>query len=397
MPQPPDDRPSDELPPPATPDPTTDHAAEPAPATADPPAETQAPAAADGSPQATAPAEPAPAADPERDADPPADPEPPAADPDPPAAEPAAEPPPDAEPTAVPPPDAEPAADAGSTPEAEAAAEAADPQPAGGASRPGDAERADDSPTVEQPKVAEAAGPADVPADDAHTVAPAAVSPAGPSTLPAWAPSPLRDFETPTAQIPVTHDPLPDPVAEPGRGPGELPFLPASPVIPAGDHEPAAGWPVTSPDRPRRRGLRWVAVAVVLALLLCGGGGVSAYLLLRNAEDTDGAPDPTSAVNRFLTAVYTDQNADRAAELVCRESRDAEKLAAKVDEVRTYATTYTGPTFSWNPPTVADEREERAVVTVKLVMTTTDEKTAEQVLTFTTVRRTGWWVCEVSG
>jgi hypothetical protein len=34
---------------------------------------------------------------------------------------------------------------------------------------------------------------------------------------------------------------------------------------------------------------------------------------------------------------------------------------------------------------------------VQLTMSTEDEKTAQQTLTFTTVHKTGWLVCEIAG
>jgi hypothetical protein len=140
-----------------------------------------------------------------------------------------------------------------------------------------------------------------------------------------------------------------------------------------------------------------VSLALALTLLLCGGGAVSAFLLLRNADNGGGAPDPATAVTRFLSAVYSEQDADAASELVCREARDDKKVTAKVEEVRGYARQYDAPQFRWATPSVASQDEERATVAVGLTMTTRDEKTAEQRLTFTVVKKTGWWVCEVSG
>jgi hypothetical protein len=131
--------------------------------------------------------------------------------------------------------------------------------------------------------------------------------------------------------------------------------------------------------------------------LLCGGGAVSAFLLLRNAENGDGAADPATAVTRFLTAVYTDQDAAAATALVCSEARDQKKISAKVDEVKSYSEQYDGPRFRWDEPSVASETKERALVSVALTMTTDDEKTAKQQLTFTAVKKTGWWVCDVAG
>ncbi len=174
---------------------------------------------------------------------------------------------------------------------------------------------------------------------------------------------------------------------------------------PADDGTAVPAWPVPEPvtgdgGQPRR-GARWVAMVVVLAVLLCGGGAVSAYLLVNrvvlNADNSDGAPDPTSAVNRFLTAVYSDQDVKAATGMVCREARDTKKLTEKINEIKGYATTYSGPRFAWTSPVVADQNKERAVVSVTLTMTTEDEKSSEQRLTVTTIKRTGWWVCEVAG
>ena len=147
--------------------------------------------------------------------------------------------------------------------------------------------------------------------------------------------------------------------------------------------------------RRRRTGL-WASVALTVTLLLCGGGGASAYLLFRNA-DAGGAPDPATAVNRFMTAVYTQQDPAAADDLVCREARDGDALAARIEEIRGYANEYEGPAFRWTEPAVAGQSEERATVSVELTMSTDDEKAAQQRLTFTTVRKTNWLVCEISG
>jgi len=153
--------------------------------------------------------------------------------------------------------------------------------------------------------------------------------------------------------------------------------------------------PPATDDRRNKTGL-WVSVALTTTVLLCGGGAFSAYLLLREA-DGSGAPDPASAVNEFMTAIYTRQDAAAANGLVCRESRDKEKLAARVNQIKEYANVYDGPSFDWEAPAVSGQSEERATVSVQLTMSTDDEKTAQQKLTFTTVRKSGWLVCEIAG
>ena len=178
---------------------------------------------------------------------------------------------------------------------------------------------------------------------------------------------------------------------------GQPPTQHSLPHPPPGQPHPSdlPGDPGTAPRS--RRTVLWLSLATVLTLLLCGGGAFSAFLLLRNADDGDGAPDPATAVTRFLSAVYTEQDAAAANDLVCREARDRKKIAAKVDEVKGYSSRYDAPEFRWDEPAVSGQQDQRATVVVDLTMTTNDEKTAAQRLTFTTVKKTGWWVCEVAG
>jgi hypothetical protein len=161
----------------------------------------------------------------------------------------------------------------------------------------------------------------------------------------------------------------------------------------------AAGQPPEAPAAaapPSRRSRLWISLALAATLLLCGGGALSAYFLLRDA-DNPGSPDPATAVNRFLDAVYTRQDPAAADELVCREARDEAKLAGRVDEIRAYSDGYQQPVYRWDDPAVSSSGEDRALVSVQLTLTTADEKTAQQDLEFTVIRKTGWLVCEVAG
>ncbi len=194
--------------------------------------------------------------------------------------------------------------------------------------------------------------------------------------------------------------------------PGEWQFSPPehlawehSPPAETNPEEPEPIWvnppggrrPPPQPRRPlSRRSSIFVSLALIATLALCGGGAVSAYLLFRDAE-TPGSPDPTTAVNRFLTAVYTQQDATAAEDLVCRKSRDASKLADRVQQIRDYADGYEGASFRWDEPKVNSDNDGEAEVGVRVVMSTVDEKSAAQDLEFTVVRKTGWLVCEVSG
>ncbi|GLY25420.1 hypothetical protein Misp04_51510 [Micromonospora sp. NBRC 101691] len=200
--------------------------------------------------------------------------------------------------------------------------------------------------------------------------------------------------------------PVPPPVSgAPGSGAPVSPSMPGGPYPPAGYPAPAGGayppggpfppgYPAPAPPR-KKRGLLIASIIVVVALLLCAGGGTAAFFLLRGADPGEGADEPTTAVQEFLTAVYQDRNAGRATDLVCSSSRDREKIAAKVAEVEKYVAEYDTPRFRWTAPAVADRTDERATVTTKVTVTTADEKVADQELRFTVIRETGWWVCEV--
>ncbi|MEH0822966.1 MULTISPECIES: Rv0361 family membrane protein [unclassified Micromonospora] len=181
--------------------------------------------------------------------------------------------------------------------------------------------------------------------------------------------------------------PAPDttgPASPDGPGPGAIPPPPAA--------YPAYQAPVAK----RRRGLLVVSLVLAAAVLLCGGGGTAAFLALRDTEDGEGAKEPAVAVENFLTAVYRDRDAKKAAQHVCSDARDQDKLDAKVAEVQKYAAGYANPRFRWASPKVDNQNGDRATVSTKVTMTTADEKVAEQALRFTVVRKTGWWVCEVA-
>jgi hypothetical protein len=175
---------------------------------------------------------------------------------------------------------------------------------------------------------------------------------------------------------------------------------------PLGDQPPATGrpepghagpghFPPGHPASRKRRGALIAAISLAVVLLLCAGGGLSAFLLLRDAEAGEGAPEPVAAVEAFLRAVYTDRDPAGATALVCREARDQAAIERKIEEVENYATIHQNPRFRWEPPIVDDQNEETATVTTKVIMTTSDEKVSEHDLRFTVVRETGWWVCEV--
>ncbi|WP_406039931.1 hypothetical protein OG799_30010 [Micromonospora sp. NBC_00898] len=189
--------------------------------------------------------------------------------------------------------------------------------------------------------------------------------------------------------------PPPTPGAFPPPTPGAFPPPPAPGAFPP---PPVAGYPpYQGPGAPKkRRGLLIASIVLAAAVLLCGGGGTAAFLTLRDTEGGQGAKEPAVAVDGFLTAVYKDRDARKAATFVCSASRDDKKIAGKVAEVQKYTTEYQNPRFRWTTPKVDNQTGDRATVTTKVTMTTSDEKVADQDLRFTVVRKTGWWVCEVA-
>lgn len=162
-------------------------------------------------------------------------------------------------------------------------------------------------------------------------------------------------------------------------------------VVPGDGRQP----PGPDPRPARHRGVLIASIVLATALLLCGGGGFTAFLLLRD-EGGEGAPEPVAAADGFLRAVYLDQDPDKAAGMVCPAARNRAKIVKKVAEIQDYRETYKNPRFRWTPPVVTDQGAEQAVVTTKLTMITGDERFSEQQLTLTVVRQSGWWVCEVS-
>jgi hypothetical protein len=196
-------------------------------------------------------------------------------------------------------------------------------------------------------------------------------------------------------QPPVAWAPIPS--SPPPPGPPRVP--PMSPGFPPRAYAPGAfeGPPGGEPAPRKRRGVLVASIALGLALLLCGGGGVGAWLFLNRVERGQGATAPETAVDEFLRAVYTEQDADQATKLVCRAARDKAEIGRKVDEVKAYAAKYRTTSFEWEDPKVDRKTADRATVSVKVTATTGDERVADQQLTFTVIENRGWWVCEVGG
>jgi hypothetical protein len=266
--------------------------------------------------------------------------------------------------------------------------------------------------------------PADVSADSSDT---AVVSAAGDSAVAAdfidapplehdaWPPPGSFDDERPTAPVPAVAAHESTQVIPPATSGWQAP-PPTSPW--QAQHEAPGQWQTTPPQhlgwqqtpppptepiwsgqqppKRRRRGAVWVSIALVATVLLCGGGAASAYFLLRDA-DNPGAPDPATAVDRFLTAVYSEQDPSAATDMVCREARNEQKITDRVREIKTYSQGYQDPIYRWDAPSVSQSQKDRAQVAVHVTMSTSDEKSAQQDLQFTVIHKTGWLVCDVTG
>lgn len=206
-------------------------------------------------------------------------------------------------------------------------------------------------------------------------------------------PPPVDPFST--GQQPPYQGGYPPPAA-PGYPPPAAPGYPP-PAYPTSGY-PATGYDPTPPPPPppkKRRGLMITAIVFGVVLVLCAGGSIAAYFYLKDAGGGKGADTATAAVNDFLVAVYSDHDADKAEKLVCPAARKKSDLTRKIDEVKKYKEGYKEPKFTWPEPTVAEQKADSAKLTVKVKVTTDDEKYVEQPLRFTAVKKDGWFVCEV--
>jgi flagellar basal body-associated protein FliL len=163
---------------------------------------------------------------------------------------------------------------------------------------------------------------------------------------------------------------------------GDVPGHPQMPQVPG------------EPPKKRNKGLIITAIVLGVVLVLCGVGGVGAFLLLRNNEGR-GAETAKIAADDFLTAVYKDHNGTAAEKLVCGEARDRKAIDKKIEEVKSQKAKLKGPSITWEVPTIENETAEKADATVTIKLTTSDEKLSQQTLKLGLVKHEGWFVCEV--
>jgi hypothetical protein len=137
------------------------------------------------------------------------------------------------------------------------------------------------------------------------------------------------------------------------------------------------------------------SIVLGVVLVLCGGGGTTAYFLITRLGNS-GRASPTAAVDGFLTAIFRDHDLEEANKFVCSESRDKAALSHKIDELRSYEQKYKSPRYSWTTPAVQSNRGSTATLIVPVKITTADDRIAEKRLRFVAVNESGWWVCEVA-
>ncbi|GAA4246787.1 Rv0361 family membrane protein [Dactylosporangium darangshiense] len=201
---------------------------------------------------------------------------------------------------------------------------------------------------------------------------------------------PTGQFPPPTGQFPTGPMPtgqFPQPAMAP-------PFSgPPAPV----SGMPVSGYPVYPQQAPpkKKRGLMITLIVLGVVVVLCGGGGAAAYYVVQNNQGT-GATSAVDAVNNFLTAVYKDKNSDEALKYVCASSRNKDKLAARVDEIRRYDASLSSPTYTWPTPTVEKQEKDQATLNVAIKVSTSDEKVAETKYKYIATNSKGWWVCEIT-
>lgn len=213
-------------------------------------------------------------------------------------------------------------------------------------------------------------------------------------------------FETtntpPSAQVSPAHDPT-NPYTAPTyypTGSAAVPPPPTAPVsatpYPYPGHQGYPGFPVAPvpPPKKRHKGLIITAIVLGVLLLLCGAGGVAAYVLLNGGEGK-GADTASTAAQEFLTAIYKERNATKAEALVCKEARDRKAIDSKIKELEDKQEQLKSPAYTWDTIKVENQTETRGESTITIKLTTSDEKVAEQTVKLELVKRDGWFVCEV--
>jgi len=191
--------------------------------------------------------------------------------------------------------------------------------------------------------------------------------------------------QQPTSGFPAQPPTTGFPAQAPTSGfPGPVPGYPGDP----------GAYPGAPAPPQRRRGLMIGLIIAIVAVVLVGGATTA--ILLARGGGGEGQPSPTAAATNFLTAVYKDRDATKAAKYVCSSARDEEQLSRKVNEVKSYAQKFNrDPQFAWDEPKVENSGKDRATLAVTVRFTTSDDRAAEEKLSILAVKDGGWYVCEV--
>jgi hypothetical protein len=162
--------------------------------------------------------------------------------------------------------------------------------------------------------------------------------------------------------------------------------------------DPTTGLPMQPPVKKKSKATKIIAIVLGVVLLLCGGGAVAAVLYFKNSVDPlgTGSPDPKAATVAFLEAYYKDKDADAAAKATCKELRDPKVIGDRITKIEDQLKNYRSPKVTWTDPTIESTGENTAVATVKLSLSTGDEKSSSIDLKITLVKNDGWRGCDVS-
>ncbi len=214
-------------------------------------------------------------------------------------------------------------------------------------------------------------------------------------------PAPQNEPPAPPYQPPAPPYQPTAPVYQPPSAP-QTGFVPSQPPVSGGPvaypgSAPPSGFPPfypTAPAPPRRRGLL-ITVIVLVVLVILGGGGLAVVYLLNRGSDGIGKSSPTAAAQSFLEAIYVDQDATKAAPLVCSAARDKKKLTAKINQIKQQDQQYDTPKYTWSTLTTQSSAKDHVVISTTVTLTTANVQQASQKLKLTVVKRNGWFVCDV--
>jgi hypothetical protein len=153
------------------------------------------------------------------------------------------------------------------------------------------------------------------------------------------------------------------------------------------------GFDSAPPPRKKRTGL-FVGIALGVVLLLCAGGGTTAYLVIQNNQPM-GQASPNVATLGFLQAVFKERDATALAKYVCPDARKTEALKKVVQQLVDSQEKLDVPAVNWVSPKI-DTHGDTATAHVDLTLATMDERVATKKLDLELVNDRGWWVCDAT-